>query len=101
MKKEHIVRYSLEQIKQRIAEGKDGTAWDHLGAMTDEEIERNAIADNHRHGIADDWYENAVPVVSIPVDQETLEYFRSHGDTVRMGVVLRDYVKQQKQQHKS
>jgi uncharacterized DUF497 family protein len=55
-----IVRYSAEEINEMLARGEDRTDWQRLHNMTEEEIERNALEDNRRHGIPDDWYEDAV-----------------------------------------
>ena len=33
--------------------------WDRINAMTDEDVERNALEDNRLHGIPDDWYKTA------------------------------------------
>ena len=39
-----------------------GIDWERVNAMTDEEIERNALEDNRLHGIADDRYKTATRV---------------------------------------
>ena len=65
MKKGRIVRYTLEEIRERRKKGLSKTDWDRINAMTDEEIERLALEDNKRHGIPDDWYKDAVWVNGI------------------------------------
>ena len=57
MKKGRIVRYTLEEIKERRKKGLSKTDWDRINAMTDEEIERNAIEDDRIHGFPEDWGE--------------------------------------------
>ena len=59
MKKENIIRRSFAEIEERRRKGLDNIDWDRVNAMTDEEIERNALEDNRRHGIDDDWYKGA------------------------------------------
>ena len=51
MKKENIVRYTLEEIKERIRKGESKTDWDRINAMTEEDIERLADEDDELHGI--------------------------------------------------
>ena len=59
MKKENMVRFTLEEIRERRRKGLSKTDWDRINSMTDEDIERLAREDNKRHGIDDDWYKNA------------------------------------------
>ncbi len=61
-----IVQYSAKEIDEMLAEGHDRTDWERLRNMTEKEIERNALEDNRRHGIRDDWYEDAVLVKGPP-----------------------------------
>ena len=65
MKKESIVRYTLEEIRERRRKGLSKTDWDLINSMTEEDIERLALEDNKRHGIDDDWYKGAVWVNGI------------------------------------
>ena len=65
MKKENIIRRSFAEIEERRRKGLDNIDWDRVNAMTDEEIERNALEDNRRHGIDDDWYKGAERVNGI------------------------------------
>ena len=71
MKKENIIRRSFAEIEERRRKGLDNIDWDRVNAMTDEEIERNALEDNRRHGIDDDWYKGAERVNGI---DEVLAY---------------------------
>ena len=61
-RKSTIVRYSIEEIRKMNRELGSGIDWDRVNAMTDEEIERNALEDNRLHGIPDDWYKTATRV---------------------------------------
>ena len=73
MKKENIIRRSFEEIEEHRRQGGDNIDWKHVNAMTDEEIERNALEDNRRHGIDDDWYKGAERVNGI---DEVLAYMK-------------------------
>jgi len=104
-RKDTIVRYTLEEIEELQRAGQTKTDWERLDNMTEEEIERNALEDNRRHGIPDDWYEDAVLVtwppeepISICVDEDVLEYFRSQGKGYqrRMNDVLRAFMEAEK-----
>ena len=57
-----IVRYSIKEIRQMNRELGSGIDWDRVNAMTEDEIERNALEDNRLHGIPDDWYKTATRV---------------------------------------
>ncbi|HET6569058.1 MAG TPA: BrnA antitoxin family protein [Rhodothermales bacterium] len=100
MSKEHIVRYTREQIAERIARGEDGTDWNRIENLTEEEIERRALEENSELGIPDDWYKNAVPIssvkdrISIRLDHDVLEWFRGHYDRyqTQINAVLRSYM---------
>ncbi len=54
-----LVTRTLEEIRERRRSGVNEIDWELVNSMTDEEIERNALEDNRRHGVADDWYKRA------------------------------------------
>jgi uncharacterized protein (DUF4415 family) len=96
-----IVRYSREEIRERLRRGEDNTDWDRINAMTDEEIERNALEENRRLGIPDDWYKDAYAVlpvekerITIRIDKDVLEHFRKQGKgyQTRINAVLRTFM---------
>jgi uncharacterized protein (DUF4415 family) len=100
-KKENLVRFTIEEIRARRESGKSGIDWDRINAMTEEEIERNAREENKRLGIPDDWYKGAYAVypvakerITIRVDKDVLDHFRSQGKGYqsRMNAVLRAFV---------
>jgi len=97
MKDENIVRYTAEEIRERRRRGD----WDRINAMTEDEIERNALEENRRLGIADDWYKGAYAVypvkkekITIRIDQDILEHFRKTGKGYqsRMNAVLNAFM---------
>ena len=70
-------------------------------ALTDEEVERNALEDNRRHGIPDDWYKDAVLTtwppkeqISIRIDEDVLTFFRGLGKgyQTKINAVLRAFM---------
>ena len=87
-KKKHIVRYTTEELQAMQARGESKSDWARAAAMTQEE------------GMVVDWSTASVEmpqpkaVVSIRVDRNVLEFFRSQGAgyQTRMNAVLRSYV---------
>jgi hypothetical protein len=52
-KKENIVRYTAEQIRQMIARGEDKSDWKRVNAMSQAEVER--LADEEEGPLPDGW----------------------------------------------
>ncbi|CUX26458.1 BrnA antitoxin family protein [Agrobacterium genomosp. 13] len=105
MSEERIVRYSLDEIREKIAKGEDRTDWARVDAMTDEDIERATRDDPDWAGFDDiDWskaevvFPTAKQSISIRVDQDVVDFFKSTGKgyQTRMNAVLRHYVHEQK-----
>jgi uncharacterized protein (DUF4415 family) len=97
MKKENIVRYSLEEIRQR--RGKSDLA--RLRATTESDIERQIAEDPDLQGFDDiDWSKAVfVPApikqpISIRLDADLLDFFKSQGSGYqgRINKVLRHYM---------
>ena len=100
-REENIVRYTDEEIAERIRKGETRTDWDRINAMTEEEIERNALEENRRLGIPDDWYKAAYAVypvekerITIRIDKDVLDHFREKGKGYqsRINAVLRTFM---------
>ena len=100
-RKVNIVRYTDEEIEERIGKGLAKVDWDRINAMTPEEIERNALEENRRLGIPDDWYKGAYAVypvekerITIRIDKDVLDHFRKQGKGYqsRINAVLRAFV---------
>ena len=103
MSEERIVRYSLDEIREKIARGR--TDWARVDAMTDEDIDRAMRDDPDWAGFEDiDWAKAEVVFptpkqsISIRVDQDVVDFFKSTGKgyQTRMNAVLRHYVHEQK-----
>jgi len=97
MSEERIVRFTRDQVP----EGR--TDWARLHAMTEEEIERNALEDPDNPPLTSDELARMEPVrpedrVKVPVyirlDPDVLEFFKTGGPgyQTRINAVLRDHV---------
>ncbi|NTE86889.1 BrnA antitoxin family protein [Agrobacterium rubi] len=105
MSKEHIIRYSANEIRQKIANGEDRTDWARVDAMTDEDIDRAMRDDpDWAEWIDVDWSkaELVVPTtkksISIRLDEDVIDFFKATGKgyQTRMNAILRHYVREQK-----
>lgn len=101
-KKERIVRYTVEEIKAKIANGEDKTDWAKAGAVTQEELEASIASDSDEAGMVVDW-SSASPMMPLPkavlnmrVDQDILNFFKRQGKgyQTKINAVLRSYVEQ-------
>ena len=94
-KKEHITRYSANEL----AALKSETNWAKVDATTDEEVERQAEADDG--ALAPGWEQTVIiglppgkEAVKLRIDRDVLEWFRGtgRGYQTRMNNVLRAFV---------
>jgi uncharacterized protein (DUF4415 family) len=95
-----IVSYTAEELAQMIRRGEDRTDWARVLAMTDEEIEANADADEDSQGEwipVPDALAIAFPHTVIRLDFDVVDWFMAQGrDYVRrMNDVLRACIKAQ------
>lgn len=99
--KEHIVRYSVEELAEKIRRGETRTNWARQEAMTNAEIEAQIAADPDEAGMVYDWA-NATTELPKPkaelhmrIDRDVLDYFRQggRGYQTRINAVLRSYVR--------
>lgn len=99
-----IVSYTADELDDMIARGETQTDWGRVDAMTDEEIESNAAADDADRGEV--IWEAAIPVsfhvgpkqqVTVRLDDDVLAWFKSHGRgyQTRINAVLRAYMESQ------
>jgi len=103
-KKEHIVRYSAEEIAAKIAAGEDKTDWQRVRSMPQDEVER--LADEEDGPLPEGW-ESTIMLglpprkrdVHIRLDGDVLDWFRAHGKgyQTRINAVLRAFVQSRKQ----
>ena len=102
MKQSHIVSYTIEEIRSKLASGelKSHTDWDRVRSMSEEELERRIAEDPDAEILDPDW-DNAVMVISgvkIPIsirlDPDVLDFFKTAGPGYqkRINAVLRSYM---------
>jgi len=103
MKGEHTARMSEEEVRERLAAGKDRTDHERLRNLTDEEIETAIQEDSDAAPLLDEeWFRAAQFVtpggakekISIRLDEDVLAFFRAGGQGYqsRINDVLRAYV---------
>jgi len=103
MKGEHTARMSEEEVRERLAAGKDRTDHERLRNLTDEEIETAIQEDSDAAPLLDEeWFRVAQFVtpggakekISIRLDEDVLAFFRAggRGYQSRINDVLRAYV---------
>ena len=103
MSKERIVRYSIDEIRDRIARGESRTDWAHIDALTDAEIEAQMRDDPDWAELIDiDWSKATVVIpvpndaISIRLDSDVLDFFKASGRgyQTRINAVLRHYMEE-------
>ncbi len=104
-----IVRYTQEEIEQRIARGEDRTDWARVDALSEDEIEA-AIADDPDAEVGPvdlarihPGIPKATEEVHLNVDAGVLDWFRAQGRDyrARINAVLRAYVEHQQERSRS
>jgi uncharacterized protein (DUF4415 family) len=96
-KSEHIVRYTADEIDEKLRRGGDRTDWERVQNLTYEEIE--ASVDFEDEGTFD-WSTARADMpqpkrqLTVRLDQEVIDWFKSQGPgyQTRMNAVLRSYV---------
>lgn len=105
MSKERIVRYSAEEIEEKIARGESKTDWARVDALTDEDIERAMRDDPDWQDLMDIDWSKAVMVIpqrkkaiSIRLDEDIVDFFQASGKgyQTRINAVLRHFITEQK-----
>jgi uncharacterized protein (DUF4415 family) len=99
-KKGDTVTYSLEEIRARVAAGKDQTDWEKVAAQTEEELEMAIATDPDWKEVSPDWWKNAQLVIpenkkstTIRVDADVLDWFKKQGKgwQTQINAILRTY----------
>ena len=110
MSKERTMRYSADDIRRMVAEGKSRSDWARVDAMTDEEIAAQMRDDPDWLDFIDvDWSDATIvhPVpknaVSIRLDSDVLDFFKASGRgyQTRINAVLRHFMKEKLKDKKS
>ncbi len=100
-KSEHIVRYTMDEIKEHVAKGHDRTDHD----MSDEEAMRRRRADPEAPQLYEGW-EDTITVglpepkkqLTLRLDAEVVQWFKAQGKGYQtlMNAVLKGYVDHQR-----
>ena len=90
----NTVRYTAEELAEMRARGEDRTNWEHVDALTEEELE--ASIDFEEEGEID-WSRVEIDVAGvglIHIDSDVLDWFRKRDADyqTQMNAVLRSYV---------
>ena len=110
MSEKNIVRYSLDDIRRKVAEGEDKTDWARVNALSDEDILAAMRDDPDWAEFMDiDWskavvvYPAAKKAVSIRLDEDVIDFFKQGGPgyQTRMNAVLRHFMTEQKGRKKA
>jgi uncharacterized protein (DUF4415 family) len=105
MSEENIVRYSLDDIRRKVAKGEDKTDWARIDALSDEDIKTAMRDDPDWAEFMDiDWskavvvYPIAKKAVSIRLDEDVIDFFKQGGPGyhTRMIGVLGNFMTEQK-----
>jgi len=93
-------RYTADELRERAQRGESRTNLARIDAMTEAELEQVIASDPDWADIPENWYEQAEAVmpkpkvpVSIRLDADVIEYFRSTGRgwQTRVNAILRAY----------
>ena len=106
-KKEHIVKYTDEELAELVKREGTSSERDKAAHMTKAEIEARVASDPDEADTVMDWDKATTEmpqpkaVLNIRIDKDVLEYFRKKGKDYQtlINAVLRSYV-QQKQHHR-
>jgi uncharacterized protein (DUF4415 family) len=101
LKKERIVKYTIEELAEKTRAGETHSDWAKAAAATSREIEAQVATDPDEAGMVVDWGSVAVELpkpkadLHMRVDRDVLDYFRSTGKgyQTRINAILRSYVK--------
>lgn len=106
MKKENTSRFSADQIRREVTEGKTQTDWARVESMSDDEILQSMKDDPNWSDFIDlDWSKASIvyPVtksaISIRLDDDVIDFFKSDGKGYqsRINAVLRHFMTEKKQ----
>jgi uncharacterized protein (DUF4415 family) len=100
-KNERIVRYTKQELDEKVRRGEDRTDFARLDAMTEEELE-DSIDHEEEGGI--DWSTLQIGIpgpkqqLTVRFDADVIDWFKAQGSgyQTRMNAVLRSYVDAQR-----
>ena len=98
-------RTLIEQPDGTYQEAQGETDWARLDAMTEAEIEQQAVEDMAEHGIEPDWMDHATVLIphakkriTVRLDHDIVAWLKAQGRgyQTRINAILRAYVATQK-----
>ena len=101
MSEGNITRISAQEALRRIERGESLTDWARVRALSEEEVEAAASADQAWQDVDPDWVANAEPVqpvrkrrLTLALDEDVIDWFRSQDRhyRARMNKILRAYM---------
>jgi uncharacterized protein (DUF4415 family) len=104
-----IVRYTQQEIEERIGRGEDRTDWARVDAMSEAGLEAAIASDSDAEGGPVDLANVYVDVpgpkeeLQLQLDAGVLDWFKSQGRNyrARINAVLRAYVEHQRERSRS
>ena len=101
-KKEHIARYTIEELKEKLARGEDASDYGFVDSLTEEALD--ASIDTGEEGMPT-WDMVAIDFplpkrqLTVRFDGDIIDWFKDQGPgyQTRMNAVLRRYVESRKQ----
>ncbi|SMH50718.1 BrnA antitoxin family protein [Mesorhizobium australicum] len=110
MSEKNIVRYSADEIRELVRQGRGRTNLERLESITDAEIEAQMRDDPDWAEFMDiDWSKATIVVpvpkdaISIRLDKDVLDFFRATGKgyQTRINAVLRHYMQERQKVDKA
>lgn len=105
-KKEHIVKYTDEELAELVKREGTSSDGDRAGRMSQAEIEAQIASDPDEADMVVDWENSTVEmprpkaVLNMRIDRDVLEWFRRKpGYQTRINAILRTYMKAHKNNH--
>jgi uncharacterized protein (DUF4415 family) len=89
-KREHIVRYTAEELAAKLRAGESRTDWHQVKALSQDDVER--LADDEDGSLPENWESTVVlglpprkQDVHIRLDADVLDWFRAQGKAIKRG----------------
>jgi uncharacterized protein (DUF4415 family) len=106
LKSERTVRYTAEELREKLARGEDESDYDYVDSLTEEELEASIDFEEEGYPI---WKSMVVgnrqpkQQLTIRFDQDVIDWFKSEGPgyQTRMNEVLRGYMDAMKRRERT
>ena len=106
-KKEHIVKYTDEELTKLVKQEGTLSDWGKAAGMTKAEIEASVASDSDEAEMVMDWDNATVEmpqpkaVLNMRIDRDVLDFFRKTGKGYqsRINAILRSYVERRGHKH--